>query len=194
MCCFAFMLLFNPWARAARRARSSSRRQSFSLHFTTMPKRMTASDASDAWTDTHYEQWERQRGFPKARTQAETSSHSTRSTWTNLAARAKELAKARLEAQQPSGAGSSAGADRPAFASDVLTLDEAKAYWRELTNMAFSVPGNFEPQQYVSFVAGRPVVVIRVKMLRTSHSADKFSWVPSASQSIAFHKTMKMIN
>ena len=39
-------------------------------------------------------------------------------------------------------------------------LDEAKALWKSLTNTAFSMKGEFEPQQHVSYVAGRPVVAI----------------------------------
>ena len=58
-----------------------------------------------------------------------------------------------------------------------FTAEEAKMYWRELTNMAFTVPGHFEPQQYLSFVAGRPVVATRGNNANTQHFVNKFLWV-----------------
>ena len=140
-----------------------------------MPKRVSAEDASSSWVDAHYDRWERDRGHPKARSVAETSTHTTKQTWAEMEERAKQLAKEKLEAKRASeGAASSSGAARPAFEQEGLTAEEAKMYWRELTNMAFSVPGHFEPQQYVSFVAGRPVVVTRGNNSNTPHLSTNF--------------------
>ena len=41
------------------------------------------------------------------------------------------------------------------------TLQEAAQFWIEATNIAFTSPASFEPQQYVGVVCGRPVLVIR---------------------------------
>ena len=38
---------------------------------------------------------------------------------------------------------------------------EAMKMWKLLTNKCFTTPANFEPQNSVHFIAGRPVVVIR---------------------------------
>ena len=67
-----------------------------------------------------------------------------------MAERAQQLAKEKIEAKRASeGAASWSGAGRPLSEEEGLTAEEAKMYWRELTNMAFSVPGHFELQQYV---------------------------------------------
>ena len=92
-----------------------------------------------------------------------------------MAEPAKQLAKEKLEAKRASeGASSASGDQRPVFEEEGLTAEEAKMYWRELTNMAFTVPGHFEPQQYLSFVAGRPVVATRGNNANTQQFVNKF--------------------
>ena len=148
--------LLKPWAS---RCWLSARRPASVLF--TMPKRISREDASSEWVDKSWERWEEQRGHPKARAQADMSEHSTSTTWTQMAARAKAMAREKLQARRDSAsAASSSGAARPELDPEVMFEEEARAYWKELTNMAFTIPGQFEPQQYVSFVAGRPVVVM----------------------------------
>ena len=55
-----------------------------------------------------------------------------------------------------------------------FTVEEAKMYWRELTNMAFTVTGHFEPQECLSIVAGRPVVATRGNIASTPHVPTVF--------------------
>ena len=88
--------------------------------------------------------------------------HKTVDSWGVQAAIARERARQETDEQRSkTGASSSkAGAARPAFGEPGLELDEAKALWKSLTNTAFGMLGEFEPQQHVSFVAGRPVVAI----------------------------------
>ena len=127
-----------------------------------MPKRQTIEDASSSWVDAHFTRWHRDRGSPR-------------------------------EAKRTSeGVSSASGDHRPVFEEEGLTAEEAKMYWRELTNMAFTVPGHFEPQQYLSFVAGRPVVATRGNNANTPLFVNKFLLVRSAGQAIAFYNTVKV--
>ena len=103
-------------------------RHPFYFHHT-MPKRQSAEDASSSWVDAHFEKWEQDCGAPKPRSQAESSTQTTKATWTDMAERAKQLAKEKLEAKRASeGASSASGADRPAFEQEGLTAEEAKMY------------------------------------------------------------------
>ena len=105
----------------------------------------------------------------------------------------KQLTEEKLEAKQASEAAGSTGEDgRPAFEEEGLTAEEAKKYWCELTNMAFVVPVNFEPQQYLSFVAGCPVVASRGDSASTPHLVNKNLWVLSTGQACSFYKTVKV--
>ena len=126
------------------------------------PKRPTEEEASTAWVKSHFEAWEQARGTPQPRTTEEMKTLRTADAWGVQAAIARERARGEVDEQrgQTPGSSSQAGAARPAFTSPRLELDEAKALWKSLTNTAFGMAGEFEPQQHLSFVAGRPVVAI----------------------------------
>ena len=117
----------------------------------------------------HWEAWEESRGNPQPRDKAERAVHRTADAWGVQACIARERARLVVDDQRDKAASSSsasAGAARPAFSGADLEADEAKMLWKTLTNSAFGLPGDFETQQHVSFVAGRPVVAIG---LRESH-------------------------
>ena len=133
------------------------------------PKWPTDEEASQAWVKKHREAWEESRGNPQPRDKAERAVHRTADAWGVQAGIAQERARLEVDDQRDKAASSSsasAGAARPAFSGADLEADEAKMLWKKLTNSAFGLPGEFEPQQHVSFVAGRPVVAIG---LRESH-------------------------
>ena len=126
------------------------------------PKRPTPEEASEEWVKSHFETWDAARGAPTVRSEEELKKHKTVDAWGVQAAIAREHARQDLEKQRSEtpAASSQAGAARPAFLDHRLDLDEAKALWKSLTNTAFGMKGEFEPQQHVSYVAGRPVVAI----------------------------------
>ena len=129
----------------------------------------TEEEASPAWVKKHREAWEQSRGNPPAREKEERTAHRTYDAWGVQAGIAREMARLEVDDQRSKAASSSsasAGAARPAFSGADLEADEAKMLWKTLTNSAFGLPGEFEPQQHVSLVAGRPVVAIG---LRESH-------------------------
>ena len=137
------------------------------------PAKPSAEEASQDWVKSHFETWNTARGGPAPRTTEELKDYKTADTWGVQAAIARERARQEVdEERSKTGASSSqAGAARPAFAQQGLELDEAKALWKSLTNTAFGMKGEFEPQKHVSFVAGRPVVAIGPVEISTGRSA-----------------------
>ena len=125
------------------------------------PAKPSEAEASSEWVQKHREAWEEARGKPPARSVKETKGFAQAAAWDNQAEMAREAARLEVEAARSAASSSSgAGAARPAFSGPDLEMDEAKILWKRLTNEAFGLPGEFEPQQHVSFVAGRPVVAI----------------------------------
>ena len=126
-----------------------------------MPKRPTAEDASKSWVDTSYKRWEAARGDPQKLTHEERTDFRTADFWEVQGVLAKERAKMLRQIEEDTEMRQgSAGAARPAFSEGWLNMKEAKLLWKQLTFSAFGAPGQFEPQQYVSIVCGRPTVVI----------------------------------
>lgn len=126
-----------------------------------MPKRISAEDKSQEWVDISFKRWERSRGYPQPLTQEEQQQFRTSDMWGVQGAMARDRARQQREEELDAEMLSNgAGAARPAFDDAWLNLKEAKLLWKSLTWSAFGAPGQFEPQQYVSIVAGRPTVVI----------------------------------
>ena len=126
------------------------------------PAKPTEEEKSQKWMETQYQTWDDSRGNPEPRYGKEIKQHKTGDWWAVQAAISRERARqTEQEKRDAAGTASSAGAARPAFSEAKLDLDEAKALWKSLTNTAFCTPGSFEPQQHISYVAGRPVVVTR---------------------------------
>ena len=143
------------------------------------------------WAAMHYAAVMAERGEegPHGRDIDHESSFSARQGWTEQMQRARERAQARLERQQASTASASTGpaanvaASSATWTQGALTEQQAKALWIEATNVAFAKPGAWEPQQYVSIVAGRPVVVSGRKnnALKIEPFADLQRHVPSGN-------------
>ena len=143
-------------------------RYPFYFHYT-MPKRQSAEDASSSWVDAHFERWTRDRGSPKQGPRPSLPRGLSR----RRAQRWQSVPSSK-QSELPKGVASASGAGRPVFEQEVFTAEEAKMYWRELTNMAFTVTGHFEPQEYLSVVAGRPVVATRGNIASTPHLPTAF--------------------
>ena len=117
-------------------------RHLFYFHHT-MPKRQSVEDASSSWVDAHFERWNRDRGSPERRSPAESSTQTTEAKWAEMAERAKQFAKEKLEAKRASeGVASASGAGRPVFEQEGFTAEEAKMYWRELANGSSQGPNS----------------------------------------------------
>ena len=125
-------------------------------------KRVTTEEQrSTAWTRETFQRWDDARrgaggpllpdgvGFPAA-AQWHVQGHRAES-------RARSSADAPLAVETPA-PGAKAGASHRPHA-EAQDLAEAGRMWTEVTNSCFSVPGSFEPQQYLGMVCGRPVMV-----------------------------------
>ena len=130
-----------------------------------MPKKVPADEASNAWVEEQWQRWDQARGRPQSRTAEEAGTFSPEAEWQRRAAEAITAASAEVQPPpQPKRSHnkiSDGGAARQPFDDpDKMTLQEATAFWKHLTNTALSKPGAWEPQQYISIIAGRPTVAI----------------------------------
>ena len=118
--------------------------------------------------------------------------HATKQTWTEMAERAQQLAKEKIEAKRASeGAASSSGAARPAFDEEGLTAEEARCIgassriWLSPSQAISSCSSMF-------FVAGCLVVATGGDSIDIPHFVDKLLWVRSAGRADAFYNALEV--
>ena len=120
------------------------------------------------WMEVNYKEWDDARaGSKRAEPQERLSAALS---WNELRTKVSKFVRAKKERAEGTGT-SSSGLEQPDAAVVAhtaaegeeaerdLTLEEGIAFWQILCNKVFPKLAYFEPLQYVSVVAGRPVVV-----------------------------------
>ena len=128
-----------------------------------------AQERDRRWIEVNYQEWDEARAGAKRAAPQERLSAAL--SWNELQTKVISFIKATKVRAEGTGA-SSSGLERPDAAVVVhtaaegeeeaerdLTLEEGIAVWKVLCNKVFPKLASFEPLQYVSVVAGRPVVV-----------------------------------
>ena len=129
------------------------------------------SERDKQWIEVNYKEWDDARAGSKRPASKEPVSSA--SCWHELQSKVISEVRAKKERAQGTGASGSgqqqlvaAGVVHPAAEGEepdrCLDLEEGIEVWKELCNTVFPKLASFEPMQYVSIVAGRPVVVPRV--------------------------------
>ena len=128
-------------------------------------------DREKRWVEVNYKEWDDARAGSQRPTP--TAPGNTAVQWYEL--QTKILQEVRAKKHERQGAGASSSKDEAPDAAGVvhpaaegaepdrtLDMEEATEVWKQLCNTVFPKRASFEPMQYVSVVAGRPVVVPRV--------------------------------
>ena len=125
---------------------------------------------SKEWVEANYNEWDQDRCAGATRPAPGEGGGGPADLWYSkqeqimMETKQKRTESGTADASDGGGGGSAAaGAARPApeegWPEECIDIEHAKEVWKRLCNTTFPKLASFEPMQYVSVVAGRPVVV-----------------------------------